>query len=72
VHNGEVLTPHMAKEHVSQDELMRALREHGIGNVKDVALAVLEVDGSISCLKYDDVNPAAQPHKRLKFLHKNQ
>ena len=40
--------------------------------MSEVALAVLEVDGSISCLKYDDVNPAAQPHKRLKFLHKNQ
>jgi uncharacterized membrane protein YcaP (DUF421 family) len=72
VHNGEVLESHMAREHVSFDELMRALREHGICNLQDVALAVLEVDGSISCLKYDDVRPAALPHKRLKFLHKNQ
>jgi len=32
------------------DELERALREHGITNVHDVALAVLEVDGSISCM----------------------
>ena len=72
VHNGEVIAPHMAREHVSNDELMRALREHGICNVTDVALAVLEVDGSISCLKYDDVPAGAQPHKRLKFLHRNQ
>ncbi len=72
VHNGQVLQAHMAREHISHDELTRALREHGIGEIRDVALAVLEVDGSISCLKYDDVNPAAQPHKRLKFLHKNQ
>jgi uncharacterized membrane protein YcaP (DUF421 family) len=72
VHNGQILESHLAREHVSHDELMRALREHGIGNVSDVALAVLEVDGSISCLKYDDIDPAAQPHKRLKFLRKNQ
>jgi uncharacterized membrane protein YcaP (DUF421 family) len=72
VHNGQAIESHMAKEHVSHDELMRALREHGICSVQDVSLAVLEVDGSISVLKYDDVNPAAQPHKRLKFLHKNQ
>ncbi|MBZ5566804.1 MAG: DUF421 domain-containing protein [Acidobacteriia bacterium] len=72
VHNGQVLESHLAREHVSHDELMRALREHGIGDLGDVALAVLEVDGSISALKYDDITAAAQPHKRLKFLRKNQ
>ena len=72
VHNGQPIESHLAREHVSHDELLRALREHGIGSLTDVSLAVLEVDGSISCLKYDDVKPAAQPHKRLKFLHKNQ
>lgn len=72
VHNGQAIESHMARERVSHDELTRALREHGIANLTDVALAVLEVDGSISCLKYDDVKAAAQPHKRLKFLHKNQ
>ena len=72
IHNGELLTPHLAREHVSVDEVERALREHGIAHVQDVSLAVLEVDGSISVLKYDDVKPEAQPHKRLRFLHKNQ
>lgn len=72
VHNGQAIESHMARERVSHDELTRALREHGIANLTDVALAVLEVDGSISCLKYDDVKAGAQPHKRLKFLHKNQ
>jgi uncharacterized membrane protein YcaP (DUF421 family) len=71
VHNGQAIESHMAKEHISHDELMRALREHGICSLQDVSLAVLEVDGSISVLRYDDVKPAAQPHKRLKFLHKN-
>ena len=72
VHNGKVVQAHMAREHVSMDELERALREHGIAGVQEVALAVLEVDGSISCLKYDDVDPKALPHKRLRFLHRNQ
>ncbi|MBZ5574567.1 MAG: DUF421 domain-containing protein [Acidobacteriia bacterium] len=63
----------MAKEHVSLDELQRALREHGIGSTKDVALAVLEVDGSISCLKYDEIKPDASTHLvRRKFLQKHQ
>lgn len=72
VHNGSVLQAHMAREHVSMDELMCSIREHGVANLEDVALAVLEVDGSISVLRYDDVKPEAQPHKRMKFLRKHQ
>lgn len=73
IHDGQIITAHMAKEHVSMDELNRALREHGIGTHKDVALAVLEVDGSISCLKYDEIKPTASTHLvHKKFLKKNE
>lgn len=71
VHDGKVLSAHMVKEHVSMDELERALREHGIASYHDVALAVLEVDGSISCLKYDEIQPTANSHlARRKYLKK--
>ena len=72
VHNGKVVEVSMAREHVTLDELQRALREHGITDLHEVSLAVLEVDGSISCLKYDDVAPGVLPHRRLKFLQKHQ
>ena len=74
VHDGEVIASHMAKEHVSMDELQRAMREHGVASFHDLALAVLEVDGSISCLKYDDLNPNANNHlaQRRKILQKHQ
>ncbi len=62
VHDGKVIDSHMAREHVSMDELNRALREHGINSCDQVALAVLEVDGSISCLKYDEIKPDANTH----------
>jgi uncharacterized membrane protein YcaP (DUF421 family) len=72
VHDGNVLSGHMSKEHVSMDELERALREHGVNNYHDVALAVLEVDGSISCLKYDELSPNAHNHLvRRKYLQKH-
>lgn len=71
IHNGECIPVHMEKEHISMDELTRALREHGVACVGDAALAVLEVDGSISVLKYDDVPEQARPQKRLRFLHRN-
>lgn len=71
VHDGQVIQAHMAKEHVSMDELERAMREHGIASYHDIALAVLEVDGSISMMKYDDIKPTANTHLvRRKFLQK--
>ena len=75
VHDGKVIESHMAKEHVSMDELHRAMREHGISCLDQIALSVLEVDGSISCLKYDEINPDANTHLaagRRRFLQKKQ
>src|SRR5689334_7488316 len=63
IHNGQLITAHCAKEHVSPDEVHRALREHGVSSISEVALAVLEVDGSISVLKYDDVPGHIHPQK---------
>ncbi len=72
VHDGKVIHAHMAKEHVSMDQLERAMREHGICTRDELALAVLEVDGSISCLKYDDLKPDAQTHlvRHRRFVKK--
>jgi len=65
VHDGQVISAHMAKEHV--------MREHGISTYHDIALAVLEVDGSISFLKYDEIQPTAQTHlARRKFIQKHE
>jgi len=73
VHDGKVIESHMARERVSMDELHRALREHGISSCDQVALAVLEVDGSISCLKYDEIKPDATTHlARRRFIQKKQ
>jgi uncharacterized membrane protein YcaP (DUF421 family) len=48
------------------------MRERGISSYHDVALGVLEVDGSISLLKYDDLNPAAHNHlTRRRFIQKH-
>jgi uncharacterized membrane protein YcaP (DUF421 family) len=73
VHDGKIIESHMARERVSMDELHRALREHGINSCDQVALAVLEVDGSISCLKYDEIKPDAKTHlARRRFIQKKQ
>ena len=73
IHDGQIIVAHMAREHVTMDALQQALREHGIATYHDVALAVLEVDGSISCMKYDDIKPTASTHlARRKTLKKHE
>jgi uncharacterized membrane protein YcaP (DUF421 family) len=73
IHDGKIVDAHMSKEHVSLDELHRALREHGISGCDQVALAVLEVDGSISCLKYDEIKQNANTHLvHRRFLQKKE
>lgn len=70
IHDGQVIESHMAREHVTMDDLQCAMREHGIADQHQVAIAVLEIDGSISFLKYDDINPSANTHlvRRRKGL----
>jgi uncharacterized membrane protein YcaP (DUF421 family) len=72
IHNGEIITAHMAREHITMDAIHQVLREHGISGVEEVSLAVLEVDGSISVLKYDDVPANVVSHKRMRFLQRHQ
>lgn len=71
VHDGEIITAHMAREHVTMEALECAVREHGIMSYKEVALAILEVDGSISVLKYGDIQPSAENHlARRRYIKK--
>ncbi len=46
--HGEVLTDHLKRERLDEETLEAALREHGVGDLSDVEMAVLEIDGSIS------------------------
>ena len=48
VHEGQLLDEHLSREGIDRDEVMQALREHGIDDLGRVKLAVLEVDGTIS------------------------
>jgi len=72
VYHGKVIDAHLARERVTMEEVSRAMREHGITNVHDMSLCVLEVDGSISCLTKDDVPHDLAPQRRLKALQKKQ
>jgi uncharacterized membrane protein YcaP (DUF421 family) len=50
VHDGTVLARAMRQEGITDDELMSALRQHGLTRVEDASLAVLETNGAISII----------------------
>lgn len=60
IEDGEYRQENLLREHLTEDEVMMALREHGIDTVAQVSRAVLETDGSISVL------PAPLKHVRPK------
>jgi uncharacterized membrane protein YcaP (DUF421 family) len=69
---GAMVKKNMEKEHIAVEELEQALREHGISTLSDVSIAVLEVDGSISVLKKDELPSAVRPHHHIRFVVKNR
>jgi uncharacterized membrane protein YcaP (DUF421 family) len=50
VRDGRVLDKAMRQEGIDIDDVRTAIRAHGIDSVRDVRLAVLETDGSISVI----------------------
>jgi uncharacterized membrane protein YcaP (DUF421 family) len=48
IQDGEFVRSHMRREAITIDQVLAVLRQNGIMHPHDVALAVLEVDGSIS------------------------
>lgn len=72
IKNGKQIGISLEKEHIALEELEQALREHGVVAIEEVGLAVLEVDGSISVLKKDELPSMSCPHHRIRFLVRTQ
>src|SRR2546425_9589457 len=71
IHDGKILQEHCDGGGITQDELRQALREHGVANLQDVMLAVLEPDGAISVVRYDDIKAGDRPHRRIRAIRRN-
>lgn len=48
--NGKLIEKHIAKAGLSDDMVLQSMREHGFDDPKEVRLAILEVDGTISII----------------------
>jgi len=72
IYEGKMLKTHMKNVKISEDELMEAVREHGVATVKDVDLAIMEVDGSISVLSSKYQKKTVKRRQAHKVLTKQE
>ena len=67
IHDGKIDFKTIAKLGITHDELEEAMREHGVEYLKDVKLAMFEIDGNISIISGSE-NLRQTRHKRR--IHK--
>jgi uncharacterized membrane protein YcaP (DUF421 family) len=65
VKDGQIILPNLRREGIDADEVLMALREHGVGSLQDVQIAVLETDGSISVVPVDSSVTRTKRHARF-------
>lgn len=70
IYHGKPNIEHLARAKFSIDELEAAVREHGVEEIKDVDLAVLEVDGNISVLSKNFTHKTTRHRRAHKILAK--
>jgi uncharacterized membrane protein YcaP (DUF421 family) len=72
IYQGKLHKENLTRARLTMDELMEALREHGVSTIAEVNLAVLEVDGNISVLSDDYRNRTQRKRKSRQSLSQNQ
>ncbi|MDM1074272.1 DUF421 domain-containing protein [Empedobacter brevis] len=69
IHKGVADFTMLSKLGITSEELFEAMREHGVDKIKDVKLAMFEVDGNISIISGD--HNLKETHYKRKHNHKN-
>jgi len=69
IKNGKFVPDALKKEGVTADEAEMAIREHGVQDLKEVQLGVLEPDGTISIVPTADAT-AHKSRRKVRFLRR--
>jgi len=70
VYKGKIKIDNMHQTRITHDELLEAVREHGVDSIADVDLAILEVDGQISILSKNFSQKTSRKRKGHKVITK--
>jgi len=71
IYNGQIIHQHLDQSGLSMEELESAVREHGVEKIKQVNLAILEVDGNISVLSDNVSSKSTNKRRGHKIVRKN-
>ena len=67
IYKGQVNLSNLGKARITMGELIEAVREHGVAEIRDVDLAVLEADGNISIISGEYKHHTLKKRKAKKF-----
>lgn len=68
IEDGKLLEENMESEGIDDAMVEMAMREHGISDVKEVRLALMETDGSISIVPKDAKSARRKVVRRSRFV----
>jgi uncharacterized membrane protein YcaP (DUF421 family) len=71
VSEGKVNDKNLRRLRITTNELLEAIREHGVKGIHEVNLAILEVDGNISILSNNFTKRSIRRVGRLKIKREN-
>ena len=72
IYKGKISDEGLKNAGITFDELMEAVREHGVAKVEDVDLAILEVDGNVSVLSDEYQKHTVKKRKTRKNTIKTE
>lgn len=72
IYDGVLQDHNLKLAEITQDELEAAIREHGVAAIKDVDLAILEVDGNISVISNDFKHKTVHAATAMGFRRKHK
>ena len=64
VNDGHLIMAHLRRERVNADDVLMAMREHGVDDITQVKHAILETDGTISIVTQDI--PTMRTRRRVR------
>ncbi len=64
INEGHLVTANLQRERVNPDDVLMAMREHGVEDIAQVKHAILETDGSISVVSKD--TPTTRTKRRVR------
>lgn len=72
IYKGQLNEPNMNRARITREEILQAVREHGVSEIREVDLAVLETDGNISIISNEYKHRTIRKRKGRNKVMKNQ